>query len=65
MLWKIILIIILVISAIVILIAIKNNRRTTKTDRKLDRKAREAERAEIDKLYEMKLRNEQMQKYRK
>lgn len=44
---------------------VANYRRSTRTDRKLDRKAREEERAETDRLYEMKQRNIQLQKFRK
>jgi len=62
---KTILIICLILLAIMCLFFAKNYWNATRIDRKLNRKEKEAERAEIDRLYEMKQRNIQMQKYRK
>lgn len=62
---KTLLIIFVILFVTACLFFAKNYWNATRIDRRLDRKAREAERLEIDRLYEMKLRNEQMRKYRK
>lgn len=43
---------------------VTNYRRSTRTDRKLDRKAKEAERKRQDQIFEMNQRNVQLRKFR-
>jgi len=62
---KTILIIFIILFLIACFLFAKNYWNATRIDRRLNRREKEAERAEIDRLYEMKQRNIQLQKFRK